>query len=77
MLSSSSVVIVVSITTIRRAERRITACERCEQTVDTPFSEVLASVTKTRDPAGFFLSEAAHCPGCAGPVFEDTLVELA
>jgi hypothetical protein len=79
MLSSPSVVIVVSIATIRRAERRVAACERCERTVDTPFYEVLAGVTRTRSGgfAEYFLSEPAHCPGCAGPIFEDTLVELA
>lgn len=79
MLSSPSAVIVVSIATIRRAERRVAACERCERTVDTPFYEVLAGVTRTRSGglAEYFLSEPAHCPGCAGPIFENTLVELA
>lgn len=77
MLSSPSTVIVVSIATIRRAEGRLIACERCERTVDTPFHEVLASVTKAGPGlAEYFLSEPAHCPGCAGPIFEDTLVEL-
>ena len=70
--------LVVSISTIRRAEREIHACERCERTVDTPFHHVLAHVTRTSgQDAEYFLSEPAHCPGCAGPVFEDTLVELA
>lgn len=78
MLSKPLVVIVVSIATIRRAECQISACERCERTVDTPFYEVLASATRTQaGVAEYFLSEPAHCPGCAGPIFEDTLVELA
>lgn len=78
MLSRPTVILVVSIATIRRAERRIAACERCERTVDTPFFEVLATITRTRaDLSEYFLSEPAHCPSCAEPVFENTLVELA
>jgi hypothetical protein len=78
MLSRPSVILVVSIATIRRAERAIAACEGCERTVDTPFYEVLSAVTKTRaDFAEYFLSEPARCPSCAEPIFENTLIELA
>jgi hypothetical protein len=77
MISRSSAVLVVSISTIRRAEREVQACEQCERTVDTPFYKVLARITRTHDQgAEYFLSEAAHCPGCAGSIFEDTLVEV-
>ena len=78
MLSHPSVILAVSIATIRRAERRITACQSCDRTVDTPFYEILARVTRTRaDLAEYFLSEPARCPCCDEPVFEDTLVEVA
>ena len=78
MALSSPVILVVSIATIRRAERRIAACECCERTVDTPFFRVLAEVTRTRtDLAEYFLSEPARCPACAEPVFENTLIEVA
>ena len=78
MLSKPSVILVVSIATIRRAERAIAACECCERTVDTPFFEVLAHITRTQaDLAEYFLSEPAHCPSCAEPVFENTLIEVA
>ena len=78
MLSKPSVIIVVSVATIKRAESAIAACECCERTVDTPFFEVLSRVTRTRaELAEYFLSEPAHCPSCAEPIFETTLIEIA
>ena len=78
MLSKPTVILVVSVRTIRRAERQITACESCEPTVDTPFSRILARVTQSQeDLAEHFLSEPAHCPSCSAEVFEGTLVEPA
>ena len=70
-------IIAVSIGTIRRGECRISACEHCDRTADTPFGHVLASSDIEFRGAEVVMSEPAHCPACGKCLLEHTLVEVA
>jgi hypothetical protein len=76
LLSLSGTIVAVSISTIRRAERQVLACEGCDRTADTPFSRVLDSVNGNPEGVQYLMPEAARCSGCGQPVFEHHLVEL-
>ncbi len=70
--------VVVSIATIRFAEKEIRSCRACDRSADITFSRVLDRITD-RDGAttNYLMSEPAKCPNCMQPVFEETLVEWA
>lgn len=72
----SRTVVVVTIASIRRAECRILACERCDRTADAPFSQALATLGIAPEGADFFMCEPAHCPACGAKILEHTLTEL-
>jgi hypothetical protein len=76
VLSLDKTIVAVSISTVRRAERRFIACEHCDPTADTPFGRVLDAVGGNVADVRYLMPEAAHCPGCGAPIFEHHLVEL-
>jgi hypothetical protein len=66
----------VEATTIREAESRIAACERCRpQQGVIPFDWILADVLLKRGAFEFVLTETALCPNCRAVLLEKTLVE--
>ena len=72
----SQTVIAVTIASIRRAECRIGACESCDRTVDTSFSQALEALRIAPEGTDFFMCEPAHCPACGAAILEHKLVEL-
>jgi hypothetical protein len=76
VLSLSRPIVAVSISTIRRAERQVLACEGCDRTADTPFARVLDAVNGNVEGVQYLMPEAARCPGCGSPLFEHHLVEI-
>lgn len=77
MLSLSKTIVAVSISTIRRAEARVVACENCDPTSDTPFARVLDAIRGHDNGIEYLMPESAQCPACGARVFEHNLVELA
>lgn len=77
MLSLSNQIVAVSISTIRRAERQVMACEGCDRTSDTPFSRVLDAVGGNIAGVQYLMPEAARCPNCGQSIFEHNLVEVS
>ena len=63
-------------TLIRKAEQRITGCERCRgDEAEIPFDLILADVLGKRGPYEFVMSETARCPNCRAELTEKTFVE--
>ena len=63
--------------TLRKAERLIESCERCNQDgAEIPFDNVLDRITGS-DPSvtDYILEEPAKCPNCRRDILEKTLVE--
>ena len=76
MLSLKNDIVAVSISTIRRAEHHIVACESCDPTADTPFAKVLGALGEASNDVQYLMPEGARCPSCGAAVFEHHLVEL-
>jgi len=61
--------------TLLKAHRRFLGCEQCDSLASTPFDMILEDVVGlTENHIEYLLPEAAKCPNCKNPVFEDTLV---
>ena len=75
MLSLSKTIVAVSISTIRRAEARIVACESCDRTADTPFGRILDELGGHPSGAQYLMPEAARCPACGAAILEHHLIE--
>jgi len=61
--------------TLLKAHRRFLGCEQCDSQASTPFEMILEDVVGlTENHIEYLLPEAAKCPNCNNPVFEDTLV---
>jgi hypothetical protein len=68
-------IVAVSLNTVRRAEARISACQKCDPTVDSRFDSVLADLVPVPGAVEVVMCEPARCPGCNAEIFEHTLVE--
>jgi hypothetical protein len=75
VLSLSKTIVAVSISTIRRAEARIVACESCDRTADTPFARILDHLGGRAPGVQYLMPEAARCPACGAAVLEHNLIE--
>src|SRR6266404_4208936 len=70
-------VVAIGETSLVKAQLRITACAACSKSACNSFASLLASVLENSGPTEYLLSSPAHCPKCATPVFETTLVHFA
>jgi hypothetical protein len=54
---------------------RVTACQSCSAGVSRPFRSVLTETLGANHPMSeFVMADAAVCPNCDSPIFENTLV---
>jgi hypothetical protein len=70
-------VVLVESATVRRAEKLIESCERCNsEGAEVPFDSILDRITGA-DPCvtDYILEHPAKCPCCRYEVLEKTLVE--
>jgi hypothetical protein len=69
--------LVVSTSTIRKAEKRIYSCEQCcPADAEIPFDWILDELTGSDSTVtDYILENPATCPRCCRDVFEKTLVE--
>ena len=70
-------VVLVDVSTLRKAEQLIASCEECNpEGAEIPFDNILDRVTQS-DPriTDYTLEEPAKCPNCRHDVLEKTLVE--
>src|SRR5438552_4086359 len=70
-------VVAIGETSLVKAQLRITACEACSESARSSFGSLLASVLENSGSTEYLLSSPAHCPKCAAPIFETTLVHFA
>jgi hypothetical protein len=72
----NQIVILIDVTTLRKAEKLIAFCEQCDgESSVFPFDALLDKVTGA-DPSvtDYILESPAKCPTCRRDVFEKTLV---
>ena len=69
-------VLAVTAGTIRRAEVRIVACQFCDESADTPFSQAVGELAIAPEGTEFFMCEPARCPLCGAGLLEHDRVEL-
>ena len=68
-------VIAVGNTSVLKALMRVAACQGCAPAASRPFSSVLVEALGAEKAATeYLMSEAARCPNCSRPLFENTMV---
>jgi len=74
-LPNKQKVILVSATTLRKAEQQIESCEHCN--VKVPKSLNILDRVTSSDPSAmdYILEQPARCPNCRREIVEKTLVE--
>ena len=61
---------------LRKAEKLITSCDRCNPDAEIPFDWVLNRVTGSEPSATDYILECpGKCPNCQREILEKTLVE--
>jgi hypothetical protein len=69
------IIVLIDVTTVRKAEKLIESCEQCDPDAELPFDALLDGVTGS-DPAvtDYILESSAKCPRCFREVLEKTLI---
>ena len=69
-------ILVIAEETLRKAERMILSCERCNSDAEIPFSEILDGLTGS-DPSvsEYLLEKPGQCPRCFRAITDATFVE--
>ena len=71
-----SKILVIAEETLRKAERMILSCERCNSEAETPFSEILDGLTGSdASVSEYFLEKPGNCPRCFRAITDATFVE--
>src|SRR6185295_20408111 len=69
-------VVAVGETSLVKAQLRITGCAVCSPSACNSFGSLLARVLENSGSTEYLLSSPAHCPKCATPIYETTLVHF-
>jgi hypothetical protein len=75
-METTITILVLSASTIQRAQEAIASCEACNKEAELPFDWLLDEVTGCDGTStDYFLTEPARCPRCGRSIIEKTLVE--